>query len=56
MLIAGSIGPLGIGAGDYANCRARKSCEIYREQALALEERGVDLFILETFSRTWTCC
>ena len=24
--------------------------EIYREQALALEERGVDLFILETFS------
>ena len=49
VLIAGSIGPLGI----LRQIRALPVEEIrlvFREQALALEERGVDLFILETFS------
>jgi len=49
VLIAGSIGPLGI----LRQVRALPVEEIrlvFREQALALEERGVDLFILETFS------
>ena len=33
-----------------ANCRTTKFVAIFKEQAGALEERGVDLFILETFS------
>jgi len=49
VLIAGSIGPLGIQRllqeMDPAEAR-----EIFREQAGALEERGVDFFILETFT------
>jgi homocysteine S-methyltransferase len=49
VLIAGSLGPLGIGVQarhpepDYIRA-------VFHEQALALEERGVDLFILETFA------
>jgi len=49
VLIAGSIGPLGIGVQarhpepDYIR-------SVFHEQALALEERGVDLFVLETFA------
>ncbi|MFQ5817762.1 MAG: bifunctional homocysteine S-methyltransferase/methylenetetrahydrofolate reductase [Terriglobia bacterium] len=49
ILIAGSIGPLGAGwrvAEPEAGGRAR---ELFAEQAAALEERGIDLFILETF-------
>ncbi|MFQ5927546.1 MAG: bifunctional homocysteine S-methyltransferase/methylenetetrahydrofolate reductase [Terriglobia bacterium] len=49
ILVAGSIGPLGAGwrvAEPEAAGRAR---ELFAEQAAALEERGVDLFILETF-------
>jgi homocysteine S-methyltransferase len=47
--IAGSIGPLGIGP-EVSEPPREEILEIYREQALALEERGVDLFILETFA------
>jgi methionine synthase / methylenetetrahydrofolate reductase(NADPH) len=49
VLIAGSIGPLGI----FSHVRQLPPAEvvaIFREQASALEERGVDLFLLETFS------
>jgi methionine synthase I (cobalamin-dependent)/5,10-methylenetetrahydrofolate reductase len=49
VLIAGSIGPLGI----FSHVRQLPPEEvqaIFKEQAAALEERGVDLFILETFS------
>ena len=49
VLIAGSIGPLGMGP-EIGQLSREEILEIYREQALALEERGVDLFILETFS------
>src|SRR5262249_31661447 len=49
VLIAGSIGPLGI-APEMTQVSTEEILEIYREQAQALEERGVDLFILETFS------
>jgi methionine synthase I (cobalamin-dependent)/5,10-methylenetetrahydrofolate reductase len=48
VLIAGSIGPLGVvrqlhdSPADYAR-------QVFREQAEALEERGVDFFVLETF-------
>ena len=49
VLIAGSIGPLGVGPGIREIPR-EEILEVYREQAQALEERGVDFFILETFS------
>jgi homocysteine S-methyltransferase len=49
VLIAGSIGPLGT-VRQVRQLPAEQIREIYREQAMALEERGVDLFILETFS------
>jgi methionine synthase I (cobalamin-dependent)/5,10-methylenetetrahydrofolate reductase len=49
VLIAGSIGPVGL-APEISELPRGQILDIYREQALALEERGVDLFILETFS------
>jgi homocysteine S-methyltransferase len=49
VLIAGSIGPLGIGV-QARHPEPDEILAIFREQALALEERGVDLFVLETFS------
>jgi methionine synthase / methylenetetrahydrofolate reductase (NADH) len=49
VLIAGSIGPLGLGVQS-RHPAPDEIQEIFHEQALALEERGVDLFCLETFS------
>ncbi|MGH9773862.1 MAG: bifunctional homocysteine S-methyltransferase/methylenetetrahydrofolate reductase [Candidatus Acidiferrales bacterium] len=49
VLIAGSIGPLGI-VRQVRQLPLDQVREIFREQAAALEERGVDFFILETFS------
>jgi methionine synthase / methylenetetrahydrofolate reductase(NADPH) len=49
VLIAGSIGPLGIGVQS-RHPEPDEIFDIFHEQALALEERGVDLYILETFS------
>src|SRR6202790_3290139 len=49
VLIAGSIGPLGVNR-QVRDAPVENSREIFREQAEALEERGVDFFILETFS------
>lgn len=48
VLIAGSLGPLGI-THQVHDLPAEEIQGIFREQAGALEERGVDLFILETF-------
>jgi len=49
ILIAGSMGPLGIGV-QARHPEPDQIRAIFHEQAMALEERGVDLFILETFS------
>jgi methionine synthase I (cobalamin-dependent)/5,10-methylenetetrahydrofolate reductase len=49
ILIAGSLGPLGIGV-QARHPEPDQIRAIFHEQAMALEERGVDLFILETFS------
>ncbi len=49
VLIAGSIGPLGIGV-QARHPEPDEIINVFHEQALALEERGVDFFILETFS------
>jgi methionine synthase / methylenetetrahydrofolate reductase (NADH) len=49
VLIAGSMGPLGA-IRQPRDTPAAQVREIFREQAEALEERGVDFFILETFT------
>jgi methionine synthase / methylenetetrahydrofolate reductase(NADPH) len=49
VLIAGSIGPVGI-VQQVRDMPREQILEIFREQAAALEERGVDFFLLETFS------
>src|SRR5204863_143717 len=49
VLIAGSIGPLGLGVQS-RHPADDEILDIFHEQALALEERGVDLYVLETFS------
>src|ERR1700730_13097260 len=49
VLVAGSMGPLGLGVQS-RHPEPEEIKEICYEQALALEERGVDLYILETFS------
>lgn len=48
VLIAGSIGPLGV-IRQVQEFPAVRIQEIFREQAEALEERGVDFLLLETF-------
>jgi homocysteine S-methyltransferase len=49
VLIAGSIGPLGLGV-QARHPDDKEILDVFYEQALALEERGVDFYILETFS------
>jgi len=49
VLIAGSIGPLGLGV-QARHPEDKEILDVFYEQALALEERGVDFYILETFS------
>src|ERR1700729_1934684 len=49
VLIAGSIGPLGI-LHHVRELPHQDVVTIFKEQAGALEERGVDFFLLETFS------
>jgi methionine synthase / methylenetetrahydrofolate reductase(NADPH) len=48
VLIAGSIGPLGI-VSHIRDLPTEKIAGMFKEQAGALEERGVDFFLLETF-------
>ena len=47
--VAGAIGPLGIRVEPWGRTGVDEAEEIFREQAKALVEGGVDLFILETF-------
>ncbi len=49
VLIAGSIGPLGLGV-QARHPDDKEILDVFYEQALALEDRGVDFYILETFS------
>jgi homocysteine S-methyltransferase len=48
--VAGAIGPLGIRIEPYGPTSTEEAREFFREQAMALKDGGVDLFILETFS------
>ncbi|MBS1817387.1 MAG: bifunctional homocysteine S-methyltransferase/methylenetetrahydrofolate reductase [Acidobacteria bacterium] len=47
--VAGAIGPLGIRIEPWGKTGVDEAREYFREQASALLEGGVDLFILETF-------
>lgn len=48
--VAGAIGPLGIRIEPYGATSVDEAQDIFRQQAEALLEGGVDLFVLETFS------
>ncbi|OGD18645.1 MAG: bifunctional homocysteine S-methyltransferase/methylenetetrahydrofolate reductase [Candidatus Aminicenantes bacterium RBG_16_63_16] len=50
ILVAGSIGPLGLKIEPWGQTPVEDAEAAFREQAQALHEGGVDLFILETFS------
>jgi methionine synthase / methylenetetrahydrofolate reductase(NADPH) len=47
--VAGSLGPLGIRIEPWGKTGIDEAAEHFREQARALHEGGVDLFVLETF-------
>ena len=47
--VAGSIGPLGIRIEPWGKTGVDEAEEYFREQAQALHEGGVDVFVLETF-------
>ena len=48
--VAGAVGPLGLRIEPYGPTSFDEAKEMFKEQAAALLEGGVDLFILETFS------
>ena len=48
--VAGALGPLGLRIEPYGPTARDEARGIFREQAAALAEGGVDLFILETFA------
>jgi len=50
IFVAGSIGPLGLKIEPWGSTSVEQAEEAFLEQAQALLEGGVDLFILETFS------
>ena len=48
--VAGAMGPLGIRIEPYGPTSLEEAREFFREQAAALRDGGVDLFVVETFS------
>ncbi|HVG37860.1 MAG TPA: bifunctional homocysteine S-methyltransferase/methylenetetrahydrofolate reductase [Pyrinomonadaceae bacterium] len=48
--VAGAIGPLGLRIEPYGPTSFDEAKDLFKEQAAALLEGGVDLFVLETFS------
>lgn len=48
--VAGAIGPLGLRIEPYGPTSFDEAKELFKEQAAALLEGGVDLFVFETFS------
>ncbi len=50
LFVAGSVGPLGIRIEPYGPTAREEARAFFKEQAEALAEGGVDLFIIETFS------
>lgn len=52
VLVAGAIGPLGCELTEYGPITREQAGQVFRQQASALVEAGVDFVILETFSNT----
>jgi len=50
ILVAGSVGPLGKRIGRLGKITEKSAAEMFEEQAGALLEAGIDLFIIETMS------
>jgi methionine synthase I (cobalamin-dependent)/5,10-methylenetetrahydrofolate reductase len=50
VLVAGSIGPLGVKIEPWGSMPKTAAKDAFKEQARALKDGGVDLFILETFT------
>jgi methionine synthase I (cobalamin-dependent)/5,10-methylenetetrahydrofolate reductase len=50
VLVAGSIGPLGVNIEPWGQTSVEEAEQAFAEQARGLVEGGIDLFILETFS------
>ena len=50
VLVAGSVGPLGVRLAPYGQIGRKDALEIFGEQVSALVSGGVDLIIFETFS------
>jgi homocysteine S-methyltransferase len=50
VFVAGAIGPLGIRIEPYGPTSLAEARDYFREQAAALRDAGVDLFVLETMS------
>ena len=48
--VAGAVGPLGLRIEPYGPTSFEEAKELFKQQAEALLEGGVDLFLLETFS------
>jgi methionine synthase I (cobalamin-dependent)/5,10-methylenetetrahydrofolate reductase len=48
--VAGAVGPLGLRIEPYGPTSFDEAKDLFKEQAAALLEGGVDLFVLETFS------
>lgn len=48
VMIAGDIGPLGLPLAPFGHIQPEEAYEIYREQARALIEAGVDVILIET--------
>lgn len=48
--VAGAMGPLGVRIEPFGPIAKSEAREVFAEQALALAEAGVDLFVLETFA------
>ncbi len=50
LFVAGSLGPLGIRIEPYGPTAREEARALFKDQAEALAEGGVDLFVIETFS------
>jgi len=48
-LVAGAVGPLGVRIEPYGPTSVEEAFEAFREQLQALDDAGVDCFLLETF-------
>jgi len=52
VMVAGSMGPLGVALDAYGQLAKQEAARVFRDQAKVLAEGGVDFLIFETFSNT----